>query len=262
MKDEEVGKYWNENAENWTKLARLGYDRCRDLINSPGFFSILPDISKLKGLDVGCGEGYNTRIAAKKGALMYAIDISETFIKYAVEIEKEYPLNIKYQIASANHLPYPDHEFDFVIATMSLMDIANLPNVLKGIFRVIKPGGFFQFSITHPCFSTPRWEWILDEQGRKTALIVGDYFNEQKGEIEEWIFAAAPKKMTNQMPKFKVPRFNIILSKWLNLLIKSGFILEEFLEPKPDAKTLENFPEEYDSLIIPHFLIIRCRKKK
>ena len=80
MKDEEVGKYWEENAENWTKLARLGYDRCRDLINSPGFFSILPDISGLKGLDIGCGEGYNTRIAAKKGGLMTAIDISKTFI--------------------------------------------------------------------------------------------------------------------------------------------------------------------------------------
>ena len=38
MDDKEVGKYWDKNADNWTKLARLGYDRCRDLINSPAFF--------------------------------------------------------------------------------------------------------------------------------------------------------------------------------------------------------------------------------
>lgn len=49
MDDKEVGKYWDENAENWTKLARMGYDQCRDLINSPAFFKILPDIAKLKG---------------------------------------------------------------------------------------------------------------------------------------------------------------------------------------------------------------------
>ena len=50
MDDKEVGKYWDENAENWTRLARMGYDRSRDLINSPAFFKILPDIVNLKGL--------------------------------------------------------------------------------------------------------------------------------------------------------------------------------------------------------------------
>ena len=81
MDDKEVGKYWDENAENWTRLARMGYDQSRDLINSPAFFKMLPDIAKLKGLDIGCGEGYNTRIAAKKGAKLTAIDISKVFIK-------------------------------------------------------------------------------------------------------------------------------------------------------------------------------------
>ena len=40
MDDKEVGKYWDENAENWVKIARMGYDRCRDLINSPAFFKM------------------------------------------------------------------------------------------------------------------------------------------------------------------------------------------------------------------------------
>jgi len=26
MDDKEVGKFWDENAENWTRLARMGYD--------------------------------------------------------------------------------------------------------------------------------------------------------------------------------------------------------------------------------------------
>ena len=83
MDDKEVGKYWEGNAENWTKLARSGYDRCRNLINTPAFFKMIPDIKGLKGLDIGCGEGYNTRIAAKKGGQLTAIDISESFINFA-----------------------------------------------------------------------------------------------------------------------------------------------------------------------------------
>ena len=56
MDDKEVGKYWDENAENWIKLARMGYDRCRDLINSPAFFKMLPDKFSTK-----CRERYVSR---------------------------------------------------------------------------------------------------------------------------------------------------------------------------------------------------------
>ena len=147
MDNKKVGEFWDENAENWTKLTRLGYDRCRDLINSPGFFKMLPDISNLKRLDIGCGEGYNTRIAAKKGAKLTAIDISKVFIDYAVDTENNNPQNIKYQVSSATELPFPNNDFDFVMATMSLMDIAENEKAIKEVCRVLKPGGFFQFHI-------------------------------------------------------------------------------------------------------------------
>jgi len=260
MDDKEVGRYWDENAENWIKLSRLGYDRCRDLINSPAFFKMLPDIKNLKGLDIGCGEGYNTRITAKKGAKLVAIDISDVFISSAKETELQDPLGIIYETESAITLPYLENEFDFAIATMSLMDIPETEKAITEAFRVIKPGGFFQFSITHPCFFVSKWNWVRNEEGIKTGLIVEEYFTKQEGQIEEWIFGAAPKDMTDKMRKFKIPRFTKTLSEWLNLLIKVGFVLEEFCEPYPEDEILKNFPEEYDSTIIPYFLIIRCRK--
>ncbi|MFX0039177.1 MAG: class I SAM-dependent methyltransferase [Promethearchaeota archaeon] len=260
MDDKEVGKYWDKNAENWVKLSRMGYDRCRDLINSPAFFKMLPDISNLYGLDIGCGEGYNTRIAAKKGAKMDAIDISKTFIKYAKESEIEESLGIKYQIANATKLPYPDNTFDFAIATMSIMDISDNKKAITEAFRVLKSGGFFQFSISHPCFAISDTSWVKNEEGRRTGLIVRNYFKKIDGELEEWIFGAAPKDVTEKMRKFRIPRFTRTLSEWLNLLIRMGFILEEFCEPFVDDETLERFPEEYQSRIIPFFLIIRCRK--
>ena len=147
MDDKDVGKFWDENAENWTKLARMGYDVCRNCVNSPEFFKLLPDVTGLKGLDIGCGEGYNTRITAKKGSEMTAIDISEVFIKHAIEKEKEEPLGIKYQVASAVELPFENESFDFIISTMAFMDMFEIDKAFKEAYRVLKPNGFFQISI-------------------------------------------------------------------------------------------------------------------
>ncbi len=260
MDNKNVGRYWDENAENWTRLARMGYDRCRDLINSPAFFKMLPDISYLKGLDIGCGEGYNTRIAAKKGAKMTAIDISEVFIKYAIEVEQEEPLGIKYEVASGTELPYSDNSFDFAMATMSLMDMAENEKAIQEAFRVIKPEGFFQFSIIHPLVGGSGWKWIRNQEDKKIGFVIEDYFKKLNGELEEWIFGAAPKEVSEKMKMFKIPRFSRNLSEWLNLLIEKGFILERFCEPYVEDDILKEHPEHYDTRIIPFFLIIRCRK--
>ena len=36
-----VGELWNANAEAWTTLTRLGYDKYRDHINTPAFMGML-----------------------------------------------------------------------------------------------------------------------------------------------------------------------------------------------------------------------------
>jgi len=259
MDNKEVGRYWDKNAENWTKLARMGYDRSRDLVNSPAFFKMLPEVLNLKGLDIGCGEGYNTRLTAKLGAKITAIDISKNFIKYAKESEEKEPLGIKYQVGSGTNLPFPNNHFDFAIATMSLMDMAENDKAIEEAYRVIKPGGFFQFSILHPCFGEPDHDWVRNEEGKKIGFTVRNYFKKYNGKLEEWIFSAAPKEIIEKMKNFKVPRFSRTLSEWLNLLIEKGFILERFVEPCADDEVLKKFPEWYDSWIIPWFLIIRCR---
>src|SRR5947207_304361 len=68
MDHKEAGHYWNESAESWTKLARAGYDVYRDYLNTPAFFAMLPSVEGLAGLDIGCGEGHNTRLLSERGA--------------------------------------------------------------------------------------------------------------------------------------------------------------------------------------------------
>jgi ubiquinone/menaquinone biosynthesis C-methylase UbiE len=256
----EAGKYWEANAEGWTRMARAGYDKCRDLYNTPTFLGILPEVRGLSGLDIGCGEGANTRRLAGLGARMTGIDIAPTFIRYARQAEAETPLGIAYQEASALELPFEDESFDFATAFMSLQDMPEQDRALAEAFRVLRPGGFFQFSMIHPCFQTPRWGWVFDEAGRKVAVTVGDYFRENRVRVEEWTFGAAPKEMKEKYPKFKTPYFERTLSDWLNLVIDAGFVLEQLAEPSPTDEVLREHPEEYDARIIAFFLIVRGRK--
>ncbi len=255
----EAGKYWEANAEGWTVMSRLGYDRSRDLFNTPTFLRMLPDVAGLAGLDIGCGEGANTRVIARLGATMTGIDIAPTFIRHAQVEEDREPCGIRYLHASGVNLPFQDASFDFATAFMSFQDIPDQENVVAEAYRVIKPGGFLQFSMTHPCFQTPKWGWI-EENGRRVALTVGDYFDQPQCRIDEWIFGAAPADLKQRFDKFKTPYFMRTLSSWLNMLLAAGFQLEEFAEPTPDDETLQKYPREYDARLIAYFLIIRCRK--
>ncbi len=256
----EVGHLWDKNAEAWTALARQGYDLHRDLINTPAFLEILPPIQGLRGLDLGCGEGSNTRILAELGAKMVGIDISEVFIRYAQEKEASKPLGIEYQVANAVELPLGNETFDFATAFMSLMDIPNNEKAIDQVFRILKPGGFFQFSILHPCFLTPHRRSVRDAEGKTYAVEVGDYFNQSTERVEEWIFSNAPPELKQQYPKFQTAYFQHTLSEWLNLLIHTGLIIKQLAEPKASDAAISQYPKLQDTHIVPDFLIIQCQK--
>lgn len=255
-----VGKMWDENAETWTMLARQGYDVCRDLVNTPAFLEMLPWIDGMDGLDIGCGEGYNTRQFASRGAHMQAIDISEKFIRYAQQTEDAEPLKIRYVRGSALELPFLMDTFHFVTATMSLMDMPDLQKVFGEVHRVLKPGGFFQFSIIHPCFQASKTRWVTDVSGRRIALECADYFRLLNGDIEEWTFGAAPENVRSTVKKFRIPRFTRTLSSWMNLISDSDFIFECMHEPYPSDEALQKCPKLYDLRIVAYFMIIRVRK--
>ena len=260
MDHQEVGKYWNENAEAWTQLARAGYDVYRDYLNTPAFLAMLPDVQGLYGIDIGCGEGHNTRLVAQRCAGMVGIDIAATFIQHAAAKETEAPTGIEYHVASAVELPFPDNHFDFATAFMSLMDVPETERALAEAFRVIKPGGFLQFSITHPCFDTPHRRNIRNEQGMTYAIEVGNYFQNQEERIGEWLFSSAPEEIKQKFPKFKIPVFHRTFSQWLNLLIETGFRLEQINEPKPTDEAIQKCPAIQDTQVVAYFLHIRVRK--
>jgi SAM-dependent methyltransferase len=265
MDDRDVARHWDENAPQWVRCVRAGWDYYREYVNNPAFFALLPDLAGRRVLDVGCGEGRNTRLLAETGAQVVGADISERMIAAAREHEAAEPRGIEYHVASGNDLSaFVDASFDAVVSTMAMMDMADYAGAVREVVRVLRPGGLFQFSITHPCTFPRRWRWLRDEHGRKQGISVGNYFGLQPSrpgeDVDEWFFGAAPAEVKENARKFRIPRFFRTLSTYMNTLIEAGFVLTRLEEPYASDEALASDPSAYDTHIIPYFLIVQCRK--
>jgi ubiquinone/menaquinone biosynthesis C-methylase UbiE len=256
----DVAKHWEANAEIWTKHARAGFDVYRDALNTPAFLAMLPPIAGLTGLDIACGEGSNTRQLARAGAKVQAIDIAPSFIRHAQAEEDADPLGIIYRVGDGMDLPYASRSFDFATSFMALMDMPDQGRVLGEIARVLKPGGFLQFSILHPCFVPPYRKTLRAPDGQVRAIEVGRYFDSIDGEVESWWFSSLPEEERSRVAPFAVPRFHRTLSQWVKLLCGAGLVIEEMGEPCASLELAEAEPVVADTRVAPIFLHIRVRK--
>jgi ubiquinone/menaquinone biosynthesis C-methylase UbiE len=257
-----AGRYRESNALAWTLLARRGRDVYRDAINTPAFLDLLPDMTGKRGLDVGCGEGHNTRLFAQRGAQMFPIDVAPTFVRLAAEMERRDSQAIRYAAASALELPFAPRQFDFATAAMSLMDVADHGRALKEIRHVLRAGGFLQFSISHPCFNPPYHRLLRTAQGEAYAVEVGRYFERVDGKIDRWLFSAAPHEAKAGLKPFEVPVYRRTLAEWLNGVMQAGFVLEQVAEPSADEDTARRVPAVDDTRLVAYFPHVRCRKPK
>lgn len=260
MDASEVAAHWEANAESWTRQVRDGHDVYRDALNTPAFLAMLPAVDGLRGLDIGCGEGANTRRLARLGARMHAIDIAPSFIRHALAAEREETLGISYCVANAAALPFEADSFDFATAFMSLMDMPEQARVLAEAHRVLRPGGFLQFSILHPCFVPPHRRVLRDEANQVTAIEIADYFATAKAWLDVWWFGALPRERRAEVAPFRTPRFHMTLSRWVEIICEAGLLIERFGEPSATEDLARAVPEVADTRVAPLFLHIRARK--
>jgi ubiquinone/menaquinone biosynthesis C-methylase UbiE len=267
MVDDNVSKEWDKASKPWADFVWKGKDYYREEMNNPAILRIVGKVKDKQLLDLSCGEGYNTRILAKRGAKVIGVDFSKEMIKLARQREKIDKLGIRYLISDAADLKELESEhFDVVTCFMALMDIEHYGNAISEVARVLKKNGRFIFSITHPCFEDsntvgeePMAEWKYEEgtddaTKRRTAhLEVKKYFGTAKCKVA-W-------DMKRLVKPFQTTSFHRTLTDYFQALYKSGFVVTRLVEPKPSSKGVSEDPSLRKHTLIPHSVIIEAIKK-
>lgn len=107
--------------------------------------AVVDQLGEVRGKDVlelFCGTATMSLIAARRGASVTAIDISEAMCAVAARKAKREVVDLKLARADATALPFAGGCFDGVLISFGLHELkgAELKSVLKESARVLKPG--------------------------------------------------------------------------------------------------------------------------
>lgn len=97
-------------------------------------------------LDLGCGVGHWGQRLARYfhlGAHMVGVDAEPSWMEEAGRRAEARGLRATYRVADAMDLPFEAESFDLVTCQTLLMHVADVPAVLAGAMRVLRPGGLF-----------------------------------------------------------------------------------------------------------------------
>jgi SAM-dependent methyltransferase len=92
-------------------------------------------------LDVGCGTGELTFLAAASGASVTGCDLSPTLVDTAKRQAAERSLEIPFEVGDVEELPYDDASFDVVSSSVGAIFAPDHGRTAEELGRVCKPGG-------------------------------------------------------------------------------------------------------------------------
>jgi ubiquinone/menaquinone biosynthesis C-methylase UbiE len=93
-----------------------------------------------KVLDVGCGDGFFTRLLAESGGHVIGLDNSDAFLRYASAIAGD-KTNIDFVKGDVRRLPQENASVDVVWSAHSMHSYPDIQQCLREFRRVLRPGG-------------------------------------------------------------------------------------------------------------------------
>jgi SAM-dependent methyltransferase len=259
--NQESRNAWEANAEFWdARMGDEGNDFFR-ILQWPVTASFLDPQPADRILDVACGNGLTSRKLAELGASVTAIDFSAEMI----DLAKGRPNpdgRINYQVLDAadeNALLEalsPIAPFDSALCNMALFDMAEIKPLFRALRKLLKPGGAFVFSLTHPAFNNSSSVHVVEEvdfDGEiKTiySVKISRYINPYQAR------GLAMREQPQPQPYFERP-----LHYYLNAGFENGFVLDGFEErafpPEHPASHPLSWGGQFSE--IPPVLVARMR---
>jgi ubiquinone biosynthesis O-methyltransferase len=102
---------------------------------------LVGDVQHCRVLDIGCGDGEFALELKRRGATVMGIDASSEMIAAAKTRAHREGVDGTFQVATAQHIPFADEQFDVVTAITILCFVDDPAPVFQEIARVLRPGG-------------------------------------------------------------------------------------------------------------------------
>jgi len=102
-------------------------------------------------LDLGSGTGYPALLAAQAvcdSGRVLGLDLAEQMLHAARrKAERVGVSNVRFQTADVTSLPFDDASYDAVLSRFCLMFLPDIPQTMREVVRVLKPGGYFAAAV-------------------------------------------------------------------------------------------------------------------
>jgi SAM-dependent methyltransferase len=204
----------------------------------PATLALLPEVAGRRVLDAGCGPGVYAEWLVARGARVVGVDVSPRML--ALARERLGPAVELHEASLEEPLDFlDDASFDLVVSPLVLDYVEDWRATFAEFHRVLRPGGRFVFSFSHPFFDF-------------TYFGSSDYFAVERVGSEWRGFAPL---------RVYVPCYRRPLGAAIGPLLDAGFALERLVEPRPTADFAAADPKHHAELSTrPGFLCIRARK--
>lgn len=239
---------WKTLSEWWDESVQDG-DLFHKLLVFPGVLNLIGCRPGLRILDLGCGNGALSRKLSALGTDVVAVDVSETFIKKAIERSDG---AIQYQVTdltadSELQALSSCGQFDVVVCSMVLHDLPTLEPLLGALPSLISEEGCFIFSIPHPCFNmgSVNLDFFSDSPSISRASYVASEHLEMKSK---------PNQPVNQHC------FHRSIAELFSLFFSKGMVLDGLEEPSVSNLDINLDAEDFAWKLLPEIPpVMLCR---
>lgn len=134
---------------------------------------LLGEVAGRHVLEIGAGAAQCSRSLLARGAFPVALDLSFRQLQHARRIDLAHGTAVPAVQADAAALPFRDGAFDLAFSAYGALPFSpDGGGIMREVHRVLKPGGRFVFSLSHPI----RWAFP-DDPGETGLTATHSYFD-------------------------------------------------------------------------------------